>query len=47
VREAVPAVRAERSGSEGGDQTRGKRVVAGGGAPLRGDEVTGVEAGVS
>jgi hypothetical protein len=47
VREAVPAVRVVRSGSDGGDQTGGKQTAAGGAAPLRGGEVAVVEAGVS
>jgi hypothetical protein len=47
VREAVPAVRAVRSGSDDGDQTRGKQTAASGAAPLRGGEVAGVEVGVS
>jgi hypothetical protein len=47
VREAVPAVQAVRSGSDGGDQIEGKHTAAGGAAPLRGGEVVGVEAGVS
>jgi hypothetical protein len=45
VREAVPAVRAVRSESNGGDQNRGERMAEGGTVPLRGDEVAGVEAG--
>jgi hypothetical protein len=47
VREAVPAVRAMRLGSDRGDQTVGKKTAAGGAAPFRGGEVAGVEAGVS
>jgi hypothetical protein len=41
VREAVPTVRAVRSELDGWDQT-GKQTTAGGAAPLRGGEVTGV-----
>jgi hypothetical protein len=47
VREAVPAVRAVQSGSDGGDQTGGKQTSTGGAAPLRGGEVAGVDSGVS
>jgi hypothetical protein len=37
---------AVQSESDRGDQTRGKQTAAGGAAPLRGGQVTGVEAGV-
>jgi hypothetical protein len=46
VREAIPAVRAVRSRSGGGVRP-GTQTAAGGAAPLRGDEVAGVEAGAS
>jgi hypothetical protein len=45
VREAVPAIWAMRSGSDGGDQAGEGRTAAGGAAPLRGGEVAGVGAG--
>jgi hypothetical protein len=41
VREALSVVRAVRSESDGGDQTKGKQTAAGGAAPLRGVEVKG------
>jgi hypothetical protein len=44
VREAISAIWAMRSRSNGGDQTREGRTAAGGAAPLRGGEVAGVEA---
>jgi hypothetical protein len=47
VREALSVVRAIRSESDGGDQTRGKQMATGGAAPLRGGEVVGVEVGAS
>jgi hypothetical protein len=47
VREALSVVRAVRSESDGGDQTRGKQTAAGGATPLRGGEVARVEAGAS
>jgi hypothetical protein len=40
-------IRAVRSESDGGDQTRGKQTAAGSTAPLRDGEVAGVEAGAS
>ena len=43
VREALSVVRAIRSKSNEGDQTRGKQTAAGGAGPLYGDEATGVE----
>jgi hypothetical protein len=45
MHEAVSAIWAVRSRSDGGDQTREGRMAAGGAAPLRGGEVAGVEAG--
>jgi hypothetical protein len=47
MREALSVIRAVRSESDRGDQTRGKQTTAGDVAPLRGDEVAGVEAGAS
>jgi hypothetical protein len=47
VREALSVVRAVRSESDGGDQTRGKQTAAGDVAPLHGGKVVGVEAGAS
>jgi hypothetical protein len=44
VREAVPAVRAVRSRSDGEGVRPGKQTAAGGAAPLCGGEVAGVEA---
>jgi hypothetical protein len=45
VHEALSVIWAVRSESDGGDQTRGKQMAAGGAAPLRGGEVAEVEAG--
>jgi hypothetical protein len=45
VREAVSAIWVVRSRSDGEDQTGEGRTTAGGAAPLRGGEVTGVEVG--
>jgi hypothetical protein len=43
VHEALSVVRAIRSESDRGDQTRGKQTAAGGAGPLHGGEAAGVE----